>query len=395
MDYHFDRPVDRKHTDCIKWDAAEPDVLPMWIADMDFKTAPAIQQALENRVAHGIFGYTQTPQRFYDAIIAWWKKRHGFVLHPDWLLPITGVIPALSAIIRALTATGDKILLQPPVYNHFFATIAHCDRQAVQNNLRLHNGVYELDYDDLEDKAADPAVKLLLLSNPHNPVGRVWTAEALRRIGEICVRHNVVVVSDEIHSDLVYQPHRHIPFASLGHDLALQAITVSSPTKTFNIAGLQVAYLFSENATFRKQIRHILDTQEMTLLNPLSIEALIAAYEQGEDWLESLKAYLAANFRYLTDFCGAHLPQIHVTPLQATYLVWLDGRAVIPSCADFTQRLLREQRLWLLPGTFYGDAGEGFLRINIACPRSLLEEGLARLARGIAQQPDATGNSHS
>jgi len=383
MDYHFDHPVDRKHTDCIKWDTAGSDVLPMWIADMDFKAAPAIQQALEDRVAHGIFGYTQTPQRFYDAIIGWWKKRHGFALHPEWLIPVTGVIPALSAIIRALTGPGDKILLQPPVYNHFFTSITHCDRQAVQNNLQLRNGVYDLDFDDLKDKAADPAVKLLLLCNPHNPVGRVWTAEELLRIGEICVQHNVVVVSDEIHSDLVYQPHRHIPFASLGHDHALQSITVSSPSKTFNIAGLQAAYLFSENAAFRKQVRHILDIQEMALLNPLAIEALIAAYEHGEDWLESLKTYLAANFTYLTDFCKIHLPQADVIPLQATYLVWLDGRSVIPSAADFADRLLREQRLWLSPGTLYGDAGEGFLRINIACPRSLLEEGLTRLAQAL------------
>ncbi len=384
MDYHFDHPVDRKHTDCIKWDAAEPDVLPMWIADMDFKAAPAIQQALEDRVAHGIFGYTQTPQRFYDAIISWWKRRHGFALHPDSLIPVTGVIPALSAIIRALTAPGDKILLQPPVYNHFFASIAHCDRQAVENNLQLHNGVYDLDFDDLENKAADPAVKLLLLSNPHNPVGRVWTAEELLHIGEICVRHNVVVVSDEIHSDLVYQPHRHIPFASLGHDHALQSITASSPSKTFNIAGMQAAYLFSENAAFRKQVRHILEMQEMALLNPLAIEALIAAYEHSEDWLESLKTYLAANFTYLTDFCRTHLPQVDVIPLQATYLVWLDGRSVIPSAADFADRLLREQRLWLSSGTLYGNAGEGFLRINIACPRSRLEEGLTRLARALS-----------
>jgi len=381
MDYHFDDPIDRTHTDCIKWDTAEPGVLPMWIADMDFKAAPAIQQTLEKRVAHGIFGYTHTPQRFYDAIIGWWNKRHGFAPHPDWLIPVTGVVPALSVIIRALTDPGDKVLLQPPIYNHFFASIVHCDRQAVQNNLRLHNGVYEFDYEDLDAKASDPAVKLLLLSNPHNPVGRVWTTEELLRIGEICLRHNVVVVSDEIHSDLVYDPHRHIPFASLGHDYALRSITVSSPTKTFNIAGLQAAYLFSENAAFREQVRHILDMQEMTLLNPFAIEALVAAYEQGEHWLESLKTYLAANFTYLTDFCRSLLPQIQVIPLQATYLVWLDGRSVIPSSADFADKLLREQRLWLSPGTLYGDAGEGFLRLNIACPRPLLEEGLVRLSQ--------------
>jgi Bifunctional PLP-dependent enzyme with beta-cystathionase and maltose regulon repressor activities len=379
MEYHFDQVIDRKETDCIKWDAAGPDVLPMWIADMDFKAAPVIQEALEKRVAHGVFGYTQTPQRFYEAIIGWWEKRHSFILHADWLIPVTGVIPALSAIIRALTAPGDKILLQPPVYNHFFVTIDLCERQAMQNNLRLIEGKYELDFDDLEKKAADPAVKLLLLSNPHNPVGRVWTQEELLRIAEICLRHGVIVVSDEIHSDLVYKPNSHIPFASLGHDHALGSITVSSPTKTFNIAGLQAAYIFSENETFRKRVHRILEIQEMALLNPFAIEALVAAYQHGEGWLESLKSYLEANFTYLKDFCSTNLQHVGVLPLQATYLVWLDCCSVISSSAGFAERLLREHRLWVSPGTLYGDAGEGFLRINIACPRSLLEDGLVRL----------------
>lgn len=377
----FDAPVTRKHTDCIKWDTAEPDVLPMWIADMDFKAAPPIQLALEKRVAHGIFGYTQTPNRFFDAITGWWKKRHGFELHPDWLVPVTGVIPALSAVIRALTHPGDKVLLQPPVYNHFFTSISHCDRQAVHNNLRLQNGVYDVDFEDLETKAADPAVKLLLLCHPHNPVGRVWTAEALRLIGDICIRHGVLVVSDEIHSDLVYEPHRHVPFASLGPDYARQSITISSPSKTFNIAGLQAAYLFSENTTVRERVHQLLNIQEMTLLNPFAIEALIAAYEHGEEWLESLKTYLADNFTYVTDFCKTHVPQIEVTPLQATYLVWLDGRSVFSDTAKFTDKLRHEQQLWLSPGTLYGAAGEGFLRMNIACPRVVLEEGLSRLAK--------------
>jgi len=387
MNNYFDQPVNRRHTDSIKWDAAETDVLPMWIADMDFQAAPAIQQALENRVAHGVFGYTQTPQRFYDAIAHWWEKRHGFLLNPAWLIPVTGVIPALSALIRALTAPGDKILVQPPVYNHFFASIAHCDREAVPSNLRLDNGTYHIDFDDLEKKAADPSVKLLLLSNPHNPVGRVWTAAELQRIGNLCIRHNVIVISDEIHSDLVYEPYRHVPFASLGPDYAMQSITVSSPSKTFNIAGLQAAYLFSENAAFTQPVRHLLEVQEMALLSPFAIEALIAAYEHGEDWLESLKTYLANNFTYLADFCRTHLPQVKVTPLQATYLVWLDARSVIPSAKDFSEKLLQEQQLWLSPGTMYGDVGEGFLRINIACPRSLLEEGLKRLALSITNLP--------
>lgn len=383
MDYHFDEYVDRKGTDSIKWEVAGPDVLPMWIADMDFKTAPAIREALYARVAHGVFGYTQTPGRFFDAIIGWWEKRHGLKLQKDWIRPVTGVIPALSAAVRALTAKGDKVMVQPPVYNHFYIAIAHCDRQVVENNLCFTDGHYRIDFEDLEAKAADPAMKLLMLCNPHNPAGRVWTAEELLRIGEICARHQVLVLSDEIHSDLVYHGYKHIPFASLGSQHGLQSITVSSPSKTFNLAGLQVGYLFSESPDLLKQIRKVLTVQEMELLSPFAIEALIAAYEQGEDWLDSLLAYLSDNFAYLADFCAKHLPQINVVPLEATYLVWLDCRSILTSSADFTEKLVRNEKVWLNPGTMYGNAGEGFLRINIACPRSLLADGLNRLAKGI------------
>ncbi len=383
MDYHFDEYIDRKGTDNIKWDAAEPDVLPMWIADMDFKTAPAIQAALETRVAHGVFGYTLTPDRFFDAIIGWWQKRHGYALQKDWIRPVTGVIPALSATIRALTAAGDKVLVQPPVYNHFYITIAHCGRQVVENDLIFAEGHYRIDFADLEAKAADTDVKLLMLCNPHNPAGRVWAPEDLKRIGEICARHGVIVLSDEIHSDLVYDGNKHIPFASLGSVTGPRSITVSSPSKTFNLAGLQVGYLFSEDTDLMKQIQQVLKVQEMELLSPFAIEALVAAYEHGADWLESLKIYLRGNYTYLTDFCAAHLPEIKVVPLEATYLVWLDCRAIFTSSADFADKLTRQEKLWLNPGTMYGNAGEGFLRINIACARSLLEEGLARLAEGI------------
>lgn len=383
MDYHFDEYIDRKGTDNIKWDAAEPDVLPMWIADMDFKTAPAIQAALETRVAHGVFGYTLTPDRFFDAIIGWWQKRHGYALQKDWIRPVTGVIPALSATIRALTAAGDKVLVQPPVYNHFYITIAHCGRQVVENDLIFAEGHYRIDFADLEAKAADTDVKLLMLCNPHNPAGRVWAPEDLKRIGEICARHGVIVLSDEIHSDLVYDGYKHIPFASLGSVTGPRSITVSSPSKTFNLAGLQVGYLFSEDTDLMKQIQQVLKVQEMELLSPFAIEALVAAYEHGADWLESLKIYLRGNYTYLTDFCAAHLPEIKVVPLEATYLVWLDCRAIFTSSADFADKLTRQEKLWLNPGTMYGNAGEGFLRINIACARSLLEEGLARLAEGI------------
>ncbi|MEC3879983.1 MalY/PatB family protein [Parapedobacter sp. 10938] len=384
MDNHFDEYIDRTGTDSIKWDAAASDVLPMWIADMDFKAAPAIQAALQKRVAHGVFGYTLTPDRFFDAIIGWWQKRHGYALQKEWIRPVTGVIPALSAIVRALTAPGDKVLVQPPVYNHFYVAIAHTDRQVIENKLLFKEGAFHIDFADLEEKAADPSVKLLMLCNPHNPAGRVWTAKELLQIGEICARHGVVVLSDEIHSDLVYHGHTHIPFASLANTKGLRSVTVCSPSKTFNLAGLQVGYLFSENPDLMKRIEQVLMAQEMELLSPFAIEALIAAYEHGEDWLESLIVYLKGNFDYVTDFCSKHLPQINVVPLEATYLVWLDCRAILTSSADFAAKLVRQEKVWLNPGTLYGDAGEGFLRMNIACPRSLLEEGLARFAKGIA-----------
>ncbi|MGV3761517.1 MalY/PatB family protein [Parapedobacter sp.] len=384
MDNHFDEYIDRKGTDSIKWDAAASNVLPMWIADMDFKTAPAIQAALEKRVAHGVFGYTLTPDRFFEAIIGWWQKRHGYTLQKDWIRSVTGVIPALSAIIRALTAVGDKVLVQPPVYNHFYIAIAHCDRQVIENNLRFTDGHYRIDFEDLEAKAADPAVKLMLLCSPHNPVGRVWAISELQRIGEICGKHSVVVLSDEIHSDLVYPGRKHTPFASLNGIDGLRSVTVSSPSKTFNLAGLQVGYLFSEHNDLMTQIQQVLAAQEMELLSPFAIEALIAAYEEGEEWLESLLTYLKGNFTYLTDFCAKHLPQIEVMQLQATYLAWLDCQAIFSSSADFSNKLVQQEKVWLNPGTLYGDAGEGFLRMNIACPRPLLEEALARLAKGVA-----------
>lgn len=382
MDFNFDEWVDRRDTDCIKWDAAESDVLPMWIADMDFKAAPVIRQALLDRAAHGVFGYTQTPPRFYDAISRWWAKQHGLRVPTDWIIPVTGVIPALSAIVRALTRAGDKLLMQPPVYNHFFITAKHCGREVVENNLLLRDDRYTIDFDDLEARAADPAVKLFFLCNPHNPVGRSWTADELLRVGEICARNGVIVLSDEIHSDLVFSPHRHTPFASLTGLQGLQSITVSSPSKAFNLAGLQVGYLFSEDEGLRSEIQRVLDVQEMVLLNPFGIEALIAAYEHGADWLAALKAYLMDNFNDLVAFCSAHLPGARVVTLEATYLVWIDCRSVVASAQEFSDELLRREKLWLNPGTLYGRAGEGFLRINIACPRPMLREGLERLARG-------------
>lgn len=380
MDFNFDEVVLRNNTSCVKWDlATKDDVLPMWVADMDFKTAPAITEALAKRVQHGIFGYTILSPVFFEAIITWWQKQHKYSIEKDWIIPVPGIIPALSALIRTFTKPGDKVIVQSPVYNHFFISIANCKRVASCNNLVYKNGEYQIDFDELETKAADPSAKIMLLSNPHNPVGRVWTKEELLRIHEICLKHNVLVISDEIHSDLVHDGFKHIPYASLNEGAQMHSITCASPTKTFNLAGVQVAYLICANSMYRQQIDAVLNEQDTTFLNVFAGEALVAAYHHGSEWLKALKHYLYANYAYLENFIAEELPQLKVLPLQATYLVWIDCTVLQQSSKNMADTLLNEYNLWINEGTMYGENGEGFIRMNIATPRVLLKEGLNKL----------------
>lgn len=385
MKYNFDEIISRNDSGSIKWNEAPfGEVLPMWIADMDFKSAPAILNALQKRVDHGIFGYTATPDAFYDAIINWWKKRYDFTLEKEWLIPVSGVIPALSAAIQSLSKMGDHVIIQSPVYNHFYSSIANNGRVAVENNLLYNNAKYTIDFEDLAQKAADPKAKILIISNPHNPVGRVWTKEELKTVGDICLKHNVVVISDEIHADLVFEGYFHIPFASLGEKYALNSITLGSPTKSFNLAGLQVGYFFTQNEQFRKAIQSSFKLMGIELLNLFGITALIAAYEESEQWLDALKGYLNDNYLFLKEFIKLNLPQIKVTPLEATYLVWLDCTAFAKTADELSHGLFEEQKLWINSGTMYGSAGEGFLRINIATPKAQLQTGLERLLKGLS-----------
>ena len=385
MKYNFDEVLSRSGSDSIKWDEAPfGEVLPMWIADMDFKSAPAILNALQKRVDHGIFGYTEIPDAFYDAITRWWKRRYDFNLDKEWLIPVSGVIPALSAAIQSLSKKGDHVLVQSPVYNHFYSSIENNGRIAVENNLLYHNGKYSIDFEDLAQKAADPKAKILIICNPHNPVGRVWTKEELQHVGNICLQHNVLVISDEIHADLVFEGHIHIPFASLGEKYSLNSVTLSSPTKSFNFAGLQVGYFFTQNEQFRKAIQSSFKLMGVELLNLFGITALIAAYEESEQWIDALKEYLQENYLFLTQFINSNLPQIKVTPLEATYLVWLDCTALGKTADELSHQLLEEQKLWINSGTMYGAAGEGFLRINIATPKVLLQTGLEKLLKGLS-----------
>ena len=386
MKYDFDEIISRRNSNSYKWDAVmEEGVLPMWVADMDFRTAPAVVEVLRKRMDHGIFGYTKVPPIYYDAIINWFTRRHGWQIDRDWIIYTSGVVPALSAIIKALTVPGDRVLVQTPVYNCFFSSIRNNGCEIVANPLVYTNGTYRIDFDDLARKATDPKVKLLLLCNPHNPVGRVWTRAELMCIGEICLRNNVLVVADEIHCELVYSGHTYIPFASISDDFRNRSVTCTSPSKAFNLAGLQIANIFAADESVRVKIDKAINLNEVCDVNPFGVEALVAAYNDGEEWLEELKCYLSDNYLYMRTFFNKYLPQFPVVKLEGTYLVWVDCSVLNRSSKEIAEILLKAEKLWINEGSMYGEAGEGFIRINIACPRQILIDGLNRLKRGLKE----------
>ena len=388
MNYNFDEKVPRRGTRSYKWDsAADADVLPMWVADMDFRTLPAIVEALQRRVAHGIFGYTKVPDAYYEAIVRWFSVRHGWTMHREWIIYTIGVVPAISAIIKAMTQPGDKVIVQTPVYNCFFSSIRNNGCEVLSSPLVRKGDTYAVDFDDLEAKASDPKAKVFLLCNPHNPAGRVWTPEELRRMGDICIRHGVFIIADEIHCELVSPGYVYTPFASLGEDYVKHSSTCISPSKAFNIAGLQIANIVTADETVRKKIDRAINVNEVCDVNPFGVEALIAAYsDEGSEWLEQLNAYIAGNYQYMKDFCGRHLPQFPVAKLEGTYLAWMDCSALGMKSEELEEALLGEAKLWLNAGTMYGAEGEGFMRWNLACPRSNVEEGLTRFLRFVSER---------
>lgn len=378
--YNFDEIINRRGTDSVKWDlTTDAEVLPMWVADMDFKTTPEITEAILKKVSHGISGYSITPPHFFDAIIDWWKDMYQINIKKEWILPGPGMIPTLSAIVRTFVKPGEEVIIQPPVYNHFYHFFENSEIGLVENNLIYKGGEYQIDFDDLEFKASNPNTKLLLLCNPHNPVGRVWKKSELETMAEICLKHQVMVVSDEIHADLVFEGHQHIPFISIAEKYNLQSVTCGSPCKTFNISGLPISYAISNNKNTLSEIHKTFEIQETSYPNPIAMTALISAYTSGKVWMEELKIYLYDNYQYLSEFIKENLPKIKVLPLEATYLVWLDCRSLNKTSEELSKILLREEKLWVNPGTMYGAAGEGFIRINIGCPKELLFEGLRRM----------------
>lgn len=378
MKYDFDKTIDRRATNSYKWDSAPEGVLPMWVADMDFRTAPAIIDALQKRVAHGIFGYTRVPDAYYDAVTSWFSRRHGWDIDREWIIYTSGVVPAVSAVIKALTVPGDKVIVQTPVYNCFFSSIRNNGCEIVSNPLRRTADTYEMDFAALERCAADPRAKVMLLCNPHNPAGRVWTPDELTRLGNICLRNGVTVVADEIHCELVYQGFKYTPFASLSDAFLHRSVTCLSPSKAFNIAGLQIANIVAFDNDLRSRIDKAININEVCDVNPFGVAATIAAYNEGEEWLNQLVDYLHGNYEAMAEFCRRELPEFPITRLEGTYLVWMDCSSLgMPSDA-LEHALLDDARLWLNAGTMYGAEGEGYMRWNIACPRSVMLDGLNR-----------------
>ena len=382
----FDEVVDRRESGSYKWDS-DPGVLPMWVADMDFRTAPVIEAALQRRVAHGVFGYTLVGEGYYDALTSWFSRRHGYDIDRRMVIYTSGVVPAVSAIIRALAAPGEGVVVQTPVYNCFFSSIRNKGCVIVDNPLRrvdIGDGMfsYEMDFDDLERKASRPDVRLLLLCNPHNPAGRAWRFDELVRVAEICRRHGVRVVSDEIHCELTMPGVRYVPFGLVDREVnagGLQAVVCLSPSKAFNTAGLQIANIVCPDEEVRRLVDRAININEVCDVNPFGVEGLKAAYtSEGEAWLDELRGYIRDNYEFMRTYIASRLPQFPITMLEATYLPWMDVRSLGISSEELEERLRKEAGVWVNCGEMYGQ--EGYLRLNIACPRSVLAEGLRRLA---------------
>lgn len=382
MKYNFDKLTERRGTNSMKWDeAADRDVIPMWVADMDFETAPCITEALHKRIDHAIFGYTFVPESYYEAVISWFGRRHGWAINRDWIQYTSGVVPAISCCIKAMTTPGDNVLVLTPVYNCFFSSIRNNGCNILECALKPTEDSYEIDFNAVERCCKDEKTRILLLCNPHNPAGRVWTKAELARLNDICINNNVRVISDEIHCELVMPGHKFIPFASVSDDCLNNSITLNSPSKSFNTAGLQIANIICNNAEWQKRIDRAINDNEVCDVNPFGVIALQAAYNEGKAWLKALNAYLYDNYIALKEFFALEMPQIKITRLEGTYLVWADISATGLTADELSERLLYEGKVWMTSGSVYHDPlSQNHLRINIACPRSRMMEGLKRMA---------------
>lgn len=390
MKYDFDKVVNRRGTDAVKWEVG-PDELPMWVADMDFQTAPEIREALSRRVEHGVFGYTEVPERWRQAYVNWWKKRHGFAMEGEALIFCTGVIPAISSAVRKLTTPNEKVIVQTPVYNIFFNCIQNNGCRVSKNPLIYENGQYRMDFEDLEEKMADPQTTLMLLCNPHNPVGKIWDRETLLKVAELAERHHVTIISDEIHCDLTAPGKDYVPFASISKAARDMSIVCVAPTKAFNLAGIQTAAVYVWNPLLRHKIWRALNTDEVAEPNAFAVTAAETAFEKGGDWLDELREYLWENRRIVTEALKAEIPDVFVVDGDATYLLWIDVSALPGNSMEIAGFLRKKTGLYLTGGMQYGTGGEHHLRMNIACPKELLNDGASRLVRGLKLYRETAG----
>lgn len=389
MVYHFDELTQRRGTGSLKWDVKENE-LPMWVADMDFQTAPEIKDAVMSRAGLGIYGYGIVPEEWYEAYGNWWQSRHHFKMEHEWLIFCTGVVPAISSIVRKLTTVGENVLVQTPVYNIFFNSICNNGRNVLVNQLKYDGNEYSMDFEDLEKKLADQQTSMMLLCNPQNPGGRMWDRETLVRVGELCARYHVLVIADEIHCDLTEPGCEYIPFASVSEVCRENSITCIAPTKTFNLAGLQTAAVAVPNEYLRHKVERGLNTDEVAEPNFFAVTAAVAAYTRGGAWLDELRVYLAENRRLAVKILAERLPQIMPVNSQATYLLWLDCRKVTEDSGELCRFIRSDSGLFVTDGSVYGENGRGFIRMNIACPRERMEDGLERLIHSVTAYGDRT-----
>ncbi|MCD8106197.1 MAG: pyridoxal phosphate-dependent aminotransferase [Lachnospiraceae bacterium] len=385
MTYDFDTIIDRRNTGSLKWQVGEHE-LPMWVADMDFETAPQIRAAIEKRAAHGIFGYTDIPDEWRRAYSGWWKSRHDFQIPEDSLIFCTGIVPAISSMVRKLTTPAEKVLLQTPVYNVFFNSIINNGRQVQESPLQYDGKAYSIDFADLEKKLADPQTTLMILCNPQNPTGNIWDRQTLAEIGELCKKHHVTVISDEIHCDLTSPGKGYVPFASVSEACQENSVTCIAPTKTFNLAGLQTAAVFVPNTVLRHKVWRGFNTDEVAEPNAFAVDAAIAAFTEGGAWLDALRDYIQKNKETVKAYAAEHIPGLGVVESEATYLMWLDcGAMNLSGCerGDLAGFIREKTGLYLSSGSQYGGNGAAFLRMNVACPNALVLEGMERLRKGL------------
>lgn len=380
--FDFDTPVNRRNTNSLKWNVKD-DELAMWVADMDFKTAPCVQKAIQEKAALGIYGYSDIPDEYYEAYQNWWKKYHAFDMKKEWMMFSSGVVPAISSIVRKLTTPAEKVLIQSPVYNIFYNSIINNGREVLSSDLVYENGKYHIDFHDLEEKLKDPQTAMMILCNPHNPTGMIWSKAELAHIGALCEKYHVIVVSDEIHCDLTLPNQSYIPFASVNKQCEQNSITCLAASKAFNLAGLQAACIVVPNEQLHHKVWRGLNTDEVAEPNVFACEASIAALHEGKVWLDELRTYLSENRNIAEEYIRKHIPQLHLVKAQATYLLWIDCQALHPFVDQFCDFLHENEKLILSKGSSYGKNGEDFIRINIACSKVALMDGLQRLEKGV------------